>query len=101
MENPYYISHVFFADDSLIFARANHEGAEGILSVLSRYRKASRQMVNLDKSQVSFSKNMGIEGCEMVQQVFDMVSIVNHSTYLGLPMILRKSKKEIFGLVVD
>ncbi|XP_058757744.1 uncharacterized protein LOC131630999 [Vicia villosa] len=85
---PIQMIHLIKRYDSLIFARANQKEVEGILSVLSRYQKASGQMVNLDKSQVSFSKNMGSEACEMVRQGLGMVYVVNHGTYLGLPVIL-------------
>ncbi|XP_058749041.1 uncharacterized protein LOC131622003 [Vicia villosa] len=92
---------ILLNDDSLIFARANQKEAEVILTVLYRYQRAPGQMVNIDKSQVSFSKNLGTDTCEMVRQRLGMVSVVNHGTYLGLPVILGRSKKEVFGLVID
>lgn len=44
------ISHLLFADDSLLFSRANIQEAETILQVLQTYQRASGQVVNLEKS---------------------------------------------------
>lgn len=52
------ISHMFFVDDSLLFTRANSSEADIFLNILSTYQRASGQMVNMDKSEVSFSQNV-------------------------------------------
>lgn len=54
------ISHMFFVDYSLMFARAITTEADQILQVLHRYQAASGQVVNLNKSEVSFSKNVSV-----------------------------------------
>jgi hypothetical protein len=38
------ITHLFFADDSLLFARANQKKAEVILNILQSYQNASGQL---------------------------------------------------------
>ena len=55
------ITHIFFADDSLIFCKANMQQATEIMKVLKTYEVASGQMINFDKSAVFFSKNMSCE----------------------------------------
>lgn len=49
------ISHLFFADDSIVFARANVQEANVILGILKTYEALSVQMVNFHKSEVSFN----------------------------------------------
>jgi hypothetical protein len=95
------ISHLFFADDSLLFTRANQKEAEFIMEILSTYQKASRQMVNLDKSEVSFSRNMLNEEKEMICNKMGVKTVDTHSRYLGLPVVFGRSKKVVFSLVQD
>lgn len=51
------VSHLFFADDTLIFCKVIDEEARKIMHILSTYGAASGQMINVDKSVVFFSKN--------------------------------------------
>lgn len=90
------ISHLFFADDSLVFARANSVEVAHILDVLSIYQQASDQVVNVDKSKGFFSKNLGSAACEEVCNSLGMWSVASPRNYLGLPIILGRSKKQIF-----
>ncbi|KAL5573647.1 hypothetical protein UlMin_023244 [Ulmus minor] len=54
------ISHLFFADDSLIFCKAKLSEATHLKSCLNSYAKASGQLINFDKSAFSFSPNTRI-----------------------------------------
>ncbi|XP_058783870.1 uncharacterized protein LOC131658613 [Vicia villosa] len=65
------ISHLFFADDSLLFLRANEEEADIILQLLQTYQQASGQVVNIEKYEVSFSSNVSEASREKV--VFSLV----------------------------
>ena len=51
------ISHLFFADDSIVFCRALVEEGRRILRVLEDYDAKSRQKLNKDKTSLFFSKN--------------------------------------------
>jgi hypothetical protein len=50
------VNHLLFADDSLLFVKANDDGAHEVMELLERYCNASGQRINLDKSSVFFSK---------------------------------------------
>jgi hypothetical protein len=54
------VTHLLFAGDNLLFARANQKEAEVILNILQSYQSASGQLVSLEKSEVSFSRNLPI-----------------------------------------
>lgn len=48
----------FFADDSIIFSRANLNAADSVMKIIQAYEGALGQKVNLMKTELSFSKNV-------------------------------------------
>ncbi len=52
-----HISHLFFADDSIIFCRASNFDCEALHNLLLLYEKASGQKINGEKTALFFSKN--------------------------------------------
>ena len=51
------ITHLFFADDCLLFCRATSFECEKIQNILAWYEAASGQQVNSDKTMAFFSRN--------------------------------------------
>ena len=95
------ISHLFFADDSLLFVRANEEEVENVLDILSIYEAASGQKLNMEKSEVSFSRNLEPEKKELLQMKLSFKAVEGHEKYLGLPTYLGSSKKRVFQTMKD
>ena len=54
------ISHLLFADDSLILMKANISNARTLKKVLETYCQSSGQMVSNAKSSIYFSPNTGV-----------------------------------------
>ena len=53
------LSHLFFfADDSILFAKANVREFSDITNIISTYERALGQRVNFDKTEISFSKGV-------------------------------------------
>ena len=50
------VSHLLFADDSLLFIKASSDGANQLSSLMESYCNASGQRINYAKSSVFFSK---------------------------------------------
>ncbi|KAM1815535.1 hypothetical protein FF1_000031 [Malus domestica] len=86
------ISHIFFADDTLIFLKADKANCNNLSRLLASYCSASGQAVNLQKSCVYFSVNTPMDvaadlGCDLG------IPVVSHpGSYLGLPAIWGCSK---------
>ena len=51
------VSHLFFADDSLVFMKANTSESERVKHLLKIYEESSGQMINYDKSRLFFNSN--------------------------------------------
>ena len=51
------LTHLFFADDCLLFCRSTLEECEKIQQILAYYEEATGQVVNKDKTTLLFSKN--------------------------------------------
>jgi hypothetical protein len=52
------VTHLFFADDSIIFCKANKEEVSQLKAVFEDYQRISGQQINLDKSEMMFSPLM-------------------------------------------
>lgn len=53
--------------------------------------------MNLDKSRASFSRNMWDEVKDMIHSRMEAKTVIDHSRYLGLLVVLGRSKKEVFS----
>ncbi|XP_074315639.1 uncharacterized protein LOC141651843 [Silene latifolia] len=95
------ISHLLFADDSLFFAKAKAEEADVINNILRRYEEASGQLVNLDKTTVSFSKGVPIQKRSNLAARLCITEVEEHSRYLGLPTVVGRSKKGLTDILRD
>ena len=91
------VSHLFFADDSLLFARANEKEATTIINILQHYEAASGQMVNLDKFEVSYSRNVSDNTRNMLREKLGFKEVETHQRYLGLPTYVGRSKKGFYS----
>ncbi|XP_031099854.1 uncharacterized protein LOC116004057 [Ipomoea triloba] len=95
------ISHLFFADDSLLFFKANVHEAGVIKQCLTDYEALSGQAVNFNKSSVCFSRNTSRDDREGVVSVLGVGQAPNFGKYLGLPAFVGRNKKAVFVYVED
>ena len=62
------LTHLFFADDSLIFCRAKDSDCQKLLEILDTYERASGQQINRDKTTLFFSKSTSSTMQESIKQ---------------------------------
>ncbi|KAL0402035.1 UNVERIFIED_CONTAM: hypothetical protein Slati_4233400 [Sesamum latifolium] len=91
------ISHLLFADDTLIFCEASLGAMQVVSNLLTRYEAASGQKVNLEKSSMVLSRNVNALNKDSLANALGIGVIEKHDKYLGLPaMGGGRSKREMF-----
>lgn len=91
------LTHMFFADDSYIYCKANADMTVNICQLLHVYKKASGQKINQTKSIVFFSCNTNNEVKEVICQTLGFHEAGEGTTYLGLPNCIGRNKSAVFG----
>ncbi|CAN1810964.1 Uncharacterized mitochondrial protein AtMg00310 [Linum perenne] len=95
------LTHVLFADDTVLFGKATREEANKIKVILARYSVISGQRVNEDKSALFFSKNTPDEVACSIADILGVPRDVQLGKYLGLPTEWGNSKSETFHFLLD
>jgi ribonuclease HI len=95
------ITHLFFADDSLLFAKATTTACEKIQSMLGQYEKSSGQQVNRDKTTIFFSKAVPIPTQNAIKESLNVPVIRQYEKYLGLPSLIGRKRAESFTQIKE
>ncbi|KAL5541281.1 hypothetical protein UlMin_042503 [Ulmus minor] len=95
------ISHLFFADDSLLFLEASPASCYAIKEILLQYEKASGQLVNYSKSAVCFGPGISEEDIGRMVDTLGVAQVKCHEHYLGLPCFSGKNKSKLFASIKD
>jgi hypothetical protein len=95
------ITHLFFADDSILFCRAKTTEANYLMGALNDYQRVSGQQINLDKSEMTFSPHLQLQ----IQQDFHSImpfQVTNSiDKYLGMPTSMRRARSQNFNFIMD
>jgi hypothetical protein len=86
------LTHLFFADDSLLFCKADTVEWYCIQKVLDDYEKASGQKINKNKTSLFFSRNTKEDVKNQILSVAGISSTQRYEKYLGLPALIGRSK---------
>ena len=78
-------SHLLFADDSLLFFKADVQSAQEVRDVLNTYCAASGQQVNMDKSSVHFAKKCNQNIRTEIMEILEVHNVALSERYLGMP----------------
>ncbi|PRQ37815.1 putative RNA-directed DNA polymerase [Rosa chinensis] len=95
------ISHLFFADDLILFAEASCDQARILKRCLDLFCDISGQEVNFSKSVLFCSPNTRKSLARNISQICGSVLTTNLGKYLGVPLIHTKITKQTYAAVVD
>lgn len=90
------ISHLFFADDCILFGEASLQMVRSMKHILREYEENSGQCVNFDKSSVFFSTNIIENLYRMLAMMLGVRHSKNPEKHLGLLNVVGRNKKASF-----
>ena len=94
-------SHLFFADDLVLFATANVDNCSTINSVLQEFCFKFRMKVSVNKSRVFFSPNVEPDLKDCLASLLGFSLTSNLGKYLGFPLLHLGTRRHDFDFVLD
>lgn len=87
-----HLTHLFFADDSLLFCRVSFMEWCNIHTILEVYERVSGHKINRKKTSIFFSLNTKREFQSHILSITSTSSTKFYEKYLGLSMIVGRNK---------
>ncbi|CAN0870549.1 Putative ribonuclease H protein At1g65750 [Linum grandiflorum] len=95
------LTHIFFADDLVLFGEASTAQARVVTEVLDKFCLASGQTVSKEKSCVYFSKNVSNDLADCICVELGIARTANLGRYLGMPVIHGRPVKGDYEFILD
>ena len=95
------LSHLCFADDLILFAKASMEQVQVVKGILDLFCASSGQKVNNQKSCVFFSKNVSLARKQDLSNALGMRLTSDLGKYLGIPLFHERCNKKYFQFIID
>ena len=95
------LTHLFFADDSLLFCKATTNEIRCIQDILTEYEHASGQQINCQKTTLFFSNSTPRHIKDSIQAMLGVPVIQQYERYLGLPSFVGRAKYSSFAQIKE
>ena len=95
------VTNLLFADDSLIFCKANKNEVQVVSDTLQLYAKASGQCINLEKSSAYLSSNVSVERKAWIIDKLKVKEVEKFDAYLGLHALIGRRKNDTFAFIKE
>ncbi|XP_060973692.1 uncharacterized protein LOC133038980 [Cannabis sativa] len=95
------VSHLMFADDTILFARANESEAKKLIDCISAYEDWSGQKCSKPKSSILFSKNLNGRRRDQILSILNIDQVRGDERHLGNPFVFKRRKKEDYKRLKD
>ena len=90
------LTHLFFADDSILLCRAVTQHCQKVLEILSSYERVSGQKLKRDQTSLFFSKSTPIEMQNQIMNDLGVSALRQYEEYLRLLAMVGRNKKASF-----
>jgi hypothetical protein len=95
------VSHLLFADDTLLFFQASEEQAMHVKEVLHQYERGTGQLINAAKCSIMFNPKGNVAEQEGVANIMQVQVTGFEAKYLGLPTARGRQKKGKFQSIKE
>ena len=95
------ISHLLFADDSILFCKTDPRECEEVIKVVRKYGKTSGHCINFDKSSLLFGKRISVNDQQLIKYTLGIQYEWGMSSYLGIPEDISDSNSKQFAFLKE
>ncbi|XP_026436024.1 uncharacterized protein LOC113333869 [Papaver somniferum] len=100
-KNSIFINHLLFADDCMLFFNADKTSIAQVKTCLKQFSELSGQLINFSKSSAFIKGDLLYEDKLSIQNELGVKELCTSDKYLGLPILLGKSKNNSFRSIQD
>ncbi|GMI77033.1 hypothetical protein like AT3G24255 [Hibiscus trionum] len=95
------LSHLFFADDLILYARADIQQAQIINEILSYFGAHSGHRVSKPKTHIYFSPNSNLDLQQTISSYFGYQRVESLGKYLGIHVQHQRLKCADYDFIID
>ena len=95
------ISHLFFADDTLLFCRAELREVQSVQNILRKYELALGQKINQGKTTLFFGQSVSLVLKNAIKNLLGVPEIREYERYLGLPAVVGKNRRASLNYIKE
>ncbi|XP_039038906.1 uncharacterized protein LOC120176565 [Hibiscus syriacus] len=100
-KDGYHLSHLFFADDLILYAKSDIFDADTINSALANFRHYSGHRVNKRKTTIYFSPNTSTQLKEVIRDRLGFKQVTELGKYLGVPVHHGRSRRADYAFIIE
>jgi ribonuclease HI len=94
-------THLFFADDLILFAKATRRNCDSINKVLKLFCENSGQSISLNKSKIFLPQYLDHNNFGFLEEKLGLKLSKSFGKYLGVPIIVNGRDKRAFDFIIE
>lgn len=95
------ISHLFFADDCLLFLEASPTQLRHLQHIIQQFSSTSDQVINFQKSTMSFGNNVTPSLRSKISNILNLQIMGLGEKYIGIHLLMKRSRVQNCQPILD